>query len=319
MTLADTISVHSVVCCWLLPAVLVALTTLFPLSNTGHPYRRSLQSGSALLLCHVFFASFASWPTALRHRLSRAFRRGFLSYFTIEHKTPSVVVSTQEWQRPQVILTGPHGVFNMCGIASILTEDQTDKQLVCAIAPVMVYTWFEPILHMAGSMGMIPLRHAAINKEMTAAARDLMVIPGGFVETNTGNEHFATMDESKWDYWLLQCLRYGYDASFQWIHGGTQVYHTGRSFMDTRLAAGRLGIPCVLPYGRWGTPLARNTVPFSVAGFRVPVDRVEGVTRDSKEFLALRGEFRVRVEDLLRTYPPDKVKGQCGLRRISRM
>ena len=160
--------------------------------------------GSATLYCilKILTDRFQYLPTGAQYALSRMFQNACLSYFRIEHATPSVMVRCRDWVRPQVIMTGPHGVFNMGGIVSIMTSDYADKNVVCALDPKLVhYAWFQPILHMAGSQGMIPLRHASITAEMHIASRDLMVIPGGFVETNTGNEHYATMDDSRWDYW----------------------------------------------------------------------------------------------------------------------
>jgi hypothetical protein len=164
------------------------------------------------------------------------------------------------------------------------------------------------MFRMTGLDGMIPLSHTAIQREMRRNAhRDLVVIPGGFIETNTGNEHFSTMADVTWDYWLLQCLRHGYDVSFQWIHGATQIYHTGKGGMRIRLMMAKLGLPCLVP----GNVLARNEVPLSVCSFRLPVHHVPGATRNSPEFHALVGEFRTRVGSLLTLYPHNLSKGQA--------
>jgi hypothetical protein len=179
-----------------------------------------------------------------------------------------------------------------------------DKHLVCAIAPMMAHTWFEPILRLAGTDGMIALNHKSIHAEMSAGHRDMIVIPGGYVETNTGNEEFATMDESKWAYWLWQCTVHGYDLSFQWIYGATQIYHTGVGYMATRLKAGQRGIPFMYPSGRYGTLAARNNVGLSVCGFRMSVEHVPDVDRASPAFQGLIGDFKMRVQELLATYPP---------------
>ena len=195
-------------------------------------------------------------------------------------------------------------MFNMGGIRSILTPLFEDKNIVCAIAPVMAYTWFEPILRLAGTDGMIKLNHKSIQVEMMGGHRDLIVIPGGFVETNTGNEEFATMDESKWGYWLWQCTVHGYDLSFQWIYGATQVYHTGVGCMATRLQVGKAGVPLVWPSGKFGTFAARNDVGMSICGFRMSVVHDPNVDRSSPAFQALIGDFHMRVQELLTKYPP---------------
>jgi hypothetical protein len=205
----------------------------------------------------------------------------------------------------------------MGGIRSVITPEYKDKKLVVAVAPAMAYTWFEPILRLAGTDGMLPLQHANIQKEMTHnTGRDIITIPGGFVETNTGNEHFSTIDDSKWAYWLLSCSRHGYDLSFQWIYGATQIYHTGTSGMATRLLFGRMGIPCVPPpRGKYGTLLARNDVDMSVCSFRMSVPHRPDLVKTSPEFVSLLHEFRQRVANLLIKYTP--VDDQAPVRPIS--
>jgi hypothetical protein len=194
----------------------------------------------------------------------------------------------------------------MGGIRSVITPEYEDKKLVVAVAPTMSYTWFEPILRLTGADGMLPLHHATIQKEMMHnATRDIIVIPGGFVETNTGNEEFSTMDDSKWAYWLLLCSRHGYDVSFQWIYGATQIYHTGTYGMTTRLFLGRMGIPCTMPpRGKYGTFLAHNDVGMTICSFRMSIPHRPDMSRTSQEFISLLHLFKQRVSELLAKYSP---------------
>ena len=247
-TWSDILFVHLTILLWVGPLVpgVVGVTAAI----TGS-WQYTVGSTALYGAIKVLTDRFACLPESTQRALAVHVQRAFLSYFRIEHVTPSVMVRSRDWKQPQLIMTGPHGVFTMGGFVSSMTSDHLRKHVVCAIDPTLIRCcWFEPIVHMVGSMGVIPLRHAAICAEMRSATRDLMVIPGGFVETNTGNETYATMDDSKWDYWLLQCLRWGYDASFQWVHGETNVYHTGTVGMRTRLACARRGLPCVWPRGK---------------------------------------------------------------------
>lgn len=245
----------------------------------------------------------------------RIFQTTFKQFFTLRYLTPTVIVSVTDWTRPQVIMTGPHGVCNMGGIRSIITSDtEPEKNVVCAITPVVNWTYFTPILRLAGAMGMISLNHHNITEEMKRAKRDIIVIPGGFVETNTGNEKFATMDDSKWGYWVLQCLRHGYDLSFQWIHGATQIYRTGDRFIHTRHWMGRHGIPFILP-----NMLPKNTVDMSICSFRMRVETaMPTATKTSPEYLDLLARFQERVFRMVTVeYPP--ILPQAPLRICSKL
>jgi hypothetical protein len=57
--------------------------------------------------------------------------------------------------------------------------------------------------------------------------------------------------------------------------------------------------------------IARNDGIFTVAGFRIPVERCEQAHKASPEFLELREQFRAKVSELSVQYPPDKTKHQC--------
>lgn len=301
--ITDIILVHTVLITWICPMLLCigGITSLvYDPTNYISIYPLMLYALGKVVSDTIDTTS----PSGFR-QLQIAFQTSFTRYFRMNHLTPSVVVPTSSWSRPQVIMTGPHGVFNMGGIRSILTSDHTEKNIICAIAPIMGYTWFQLILRLAGTHGMLPLDHGSVQQEMSRGTRDIMVIPGGYVETNTGNEHGATMDSSKWDYWLLQCARHGYDASFQWIHGATQVYHTGQRGLALRRWCGEKGIPCVFPVGQWNTPLAHHDVQMSTCGFRMSVTKIPDVTRDTPEFRTLVATFRARVHDLVTVqYPP---------------
>jgi hypothetical protein len=127
------------------------------------------------------------------------------------------------------------------------------------------------------------------------------------------------MDDSKWAYWLLQCLRHGYDASFQWIYGATQVYHTGSGGMAMRLMFGKKGIPFVLPMGKYGTPIAHNDVPMTVCGFRIPVNPMPTATRSSPELRTLILDFQTRVDDLMRRFPANEAHDQAPVVKVSKL
>jgi len=301
-TMMDSMGVHLVILCWLVPAMLVVSTVVC----MAVPNTRLLSPSlfSMYLLVKTSTDRIGMLPTHYFRILQVRFQRSFINYFTMVRLTPPLTVSKDQWKRPQVIMTGPHGVFNMGGIRSMVTPLFEDKNVVCAIAPAMGYTWFEPILRLAGTDGMISLDHKSIQVEMSSAQRDIIVIPGGFVETNTGNEEFATMDDSKWAYWLWQCTRHGYDLSFQWIYGATQVYHTGVGAMAIRTLLGQKGIPFVFPLGQFGSFVAYNDVRMSTCGFRMPVVHVPNVDRSSPAFKELLSDFHMRVKDLLSAYPP---------------
>ena len=57
--------------------------------------------------------------------------------------------------------------------------------------------------------------------------------------------------------------------------------------------------------------LARNDGMFTVAGFRIQVERLANAHKSCPEFVALRERFRTQVYDLLMQYPPDRAKRQC--------
>lgn len=257
--------------------------------------------------------------TAPFETLKQRFQEGFRRYFQLTPLTASVIVRVRDWKSPQVIMTGPHGCFNMGGMRSVITTDGLDKNIVCALAPAMSYAFFEAIVRLAGLQGMIPLRHSSICAEMLRSSRDLMVIPGGFVETNTGNEKFSTMYDGTWEYWVMMCMRHGYDVSFQWIHGASQTYHTGTAWMDVRKKFGKYGIPCMWPHGKYGTLLPRNDVPFTVAAFRMTVPHLPQCTRSDPTVQSTLAHFRQRVQQLLSEYPPCALKNQSPVTHISRL
>ena len=307
--------VHCAPFCWTMPVILFVSGLLCLVTPETRVYATAPMS--LYIAGKVASDHFDLLSDTTQDVLKRRFQSAFMAYFRLQHLTPSVVVSVENWERPQVIMSGPHGVFNLGGIRSIMTATHEDKKIICAIAPAMGYMWFDHILRMGGIDGMMPLQHQSIQNEMVRASRDIMVITGGFIETNTGNENFATMSDDTWDYWLLQCLRHGYDASFQWIHGATQVYHTGSVGIQTRLLCGKLGIPCMVPSGQYHTPMAHNDVQMSVCSFRLPVECVPDASRTSPEFLGLVQEFRSRGTDLIARYPPKTAFGQAPLKMIS--
>lgn len=238
------------------------------------------------------------WP--LDH-WKRPFQDGLMRSLQLVHRTPSVVVSTENWKRPQIIITGPHGIFCLGVLRSILTPDHSNKRLVCATAPIMWYSCMHLIARLCGMSGngILPLKHRHIEREMYRGHRDIAVISGGFVETNTGNVDFATMHDSKWAYWMRQCMRHGYDISFQWVYGGTQIIHTTSHCLPLRAYMGKLGIPCFVPRLR-----VHTDVPLVVIGFRMPVDHVPGIDIDAPAFKQTLQTFKMRVHELMQTYPP---------------
>jgi hypothetical protein len=260
-------------------------------------------------------------PADILRQCQVRFQQALVNYFPMEHLTPSVLVASEDFERPQVILTGPHGIFTMGAARSTIISGYKSKRLIVAMAPVMSTTWMKMVLRLIGTDDMLPLNHTAVQAEMSGdTTRDLIVIAGGFIELNTGNEIFSTMDDSKWAYWLLQCLRHGYDASFQWIHGATQVYHTGTSTMGMRLLMGTMGIPFFIPSGQYRTPfVAHNDVPMTVCGFRIQVKPMPAADRSSPELHALIQDFHTRVDNLLAKFPADKHRGQAPVVRVSNL
>lgn len=295
------VGVHTTLLAWVVPFLMLA--SVVPASLL-YGTLTGVKISAVYAIIRLLSENYDLAPQYVKKSLERWFMSSFLQYFRMTNLTPTLFVSKRAWTRPQVVMIGPHGVFNMGGFRSFITDDMQPKNIVCAIDSAMQHSWFQPILRMAGSDGMIPLRHSSIEAEMWRAGRDLVVIPGGFVETNTGSEHTATMDTSKWAYWIVQCMRHGYDASFQWVYGGTQVFHTGDKLMGLRAWMGRRGVPFVFPRGKYGLPVARNDVPMAVAGFRMKVPHMPGVSRSAPEVAETMARFEARVATLLRRNPP---------------
>jgi hypothetical protein len=57
--------------------------------------------------------------------------------------------------------------------------------------------------------------------------------------------------------------------------------------------------------------IARNDGVFTVAGFRIRVERLANAHKSCPELVALKTRFRTQVHELLSQYPPDRAKRQC--------
>jgi hypothetical protein len=254
------------------------------------------------LLSYIFLLKFADYI----HKMpffgffQNLVRTQVQKYFKLEYLTPSVFVSKKDWIKPQIIISGPHGLFSFAIARSI-----TDKINNCIFGIDNTLT-YNPLITMflkfGGLNGVLGLKHKKIIKELSNKKQDILVIPGGFVEASSCSETCNTMYSKQWSYWILQAIKNNYDVSFMWVYGGTQTYHQGSFFSKFRTFFAKRNIPMIFPFGRFFSFIPYNDVPFSVVSFRKtyphnPNAKLEDIQNEISD-------FHTCVFELMIKYPP---------------
>lgn len=220
-------------------------------------------------------------------------------YFDIEHLTPNILVEKPNWTKPQTVLGGPHSVFAFALMQSVFST--VDPNVIVAGHASVVDTPLAFIVAKVwGCEGLLVLKDHNIKREMSLAKRDILLIPGGFGELNCFTDNATIIDHSKWGYWVLRSVQYGYDISFQWILGGNKTYHSLDFLPCLKEWCAKRNIPCVLPIGKNLSIIPHNDAQMYLISFRKTLPHDPNANKDSVRYLLK--ELHIEVQQLLKRF-----------------
>jgi len=153
--------------------------------------------------------------------------------------------------KPMIILAGPHGILLESVVISFARTNPTIRRSVLLAGDRLFASGLfgtGVLAKMVGFDGLVPLVDADIRRTMTVGVDDILVCPGGIIEGTTGHSTRATLYDGTWAYWVRKAMTHGYDLTFVWVYGGTQMIRQSPMAMTTRERLVRWGIPTILPY-----------------------------------------------------------------------
>jgi len=204
-------------------------------------------------------------------------------------------------------IAGPHGLFSLALNRTMTTE--ADNVIMFVDNNLAV---FNPFIKMfakwTGMLDLQGLKHTKVQGVMQHAEHDVLVVAGGFVEAAVGTQQHNRICRQMWPYWVKQCLHHGYDLSFLWILGGTEVFHQSESSVQTRFNLASLSLPAITPIGKFGLPIPLST-PLRIMNFKIELPSITNPSADQVDHWVLVLERR--VQELIREH--SQVPEQLGV------
>jgi hypothetical protein len=97
------------------------------------------------------------------------------------------------------------------------TSTQVDNTLVMLNPFIGLFGKWDGMVEIQG------LKDALVVKELKRGVHDALVVAGGFEEASLGSYERNRICRQTWPYWVKRALQHGYDLTFMWVYGGTQV------------------------------------------------------------------------------------------------
>mmetsp|Transcript_37119 Transcript_37119/g.44868 ORF Transcript_37119/g.44868 Transcript_37119/m.44868 type:complete len:346 (-) Transcript_37119:699-1736(-) len=293
-TVLTDLALVGLICCWGYGLVM-PLHGLYELVQYAK-YQR--------LATYAILLSLSKLPrdTALFRPFSHLYKTTFATHFPeTRFLTPSVMRTETDPspEKCQVIIAGPHGLFSLA-LMRIIPADARMKLFVDnTLATVNP---FIPLFgKWSGMKDLDGLQNKKVTKCMKAGDHDVMVVAGGFEEASVGTGTCNRICRQTWGYWMRKALQNGFDISFMWVYGGTQVFHQPELGVSVRHMFAKRSIPCILPIGKMYLPVPTNT-QLQVVNFRMQLPHIPDCTREQAREWQVK--FEARVQQLLRDYPP---------------
>eukprot|EP00658_Telonema_sp_P-2_P081309 TRINITY_DN829_c0_g1_i12.p1 TRINITY_DN829_c0_g1~~TRINITY_DN829_c0_g1_i12.p1 ORF type:complete len:254 (-),score=64.08 TRINITY_DN829_c0_g1_i12:300-1061(-) len=231
------------------------------------------------------------------------YRAMFEGHFT-DHQwlTPCYTVDNalNPGAKRQVTLAGPHGLFSL-GLNRTMHPEGC-KMIMFVDNNLAV---FNPFIRMfakwTGMWDLEGLKHTKVTSALERGECDLIVVAGGFVEAAAGTQNANRIARQTWPYWVKQCLVHGYDLSFLWIYGATQVFDQSEESLENRVKLASHSIPAITPFGKFGLPIPRSP-PLRVLNFKMELPHIQAPTpQQVGEWLH---KLELRVQQMIADYPP---------------
>ena len=148
------------------------------------------------------------------------------------------------------------------------------------------------------------LADANIQRELKRRVNDVIVVAGGFEEASLGSYERNRICRQTWPYWVKRCLQNGYDMTFMWVYGGTQVYNQPEAGRDTRWLFAKRAIPAIIPAGPMGVPLVPLRVPLRCMQVKLELPTIAEPSAEEVEYWTSQLEAKATALLLEHPTPP---------------
>jgi hypothetical protein len=151
----------------------------------------------------------------------------------------------QDQTKPTVYLAGPHGIFGL-GAKRLMGTALVSPGSVAMFDSTIYHTcpgatWSARVL----GHPCAPLTHKSVSRLM-GMGKNLMLLPGGFVETVGATGVVECIYIDKIPYYQKMCKRYGYRLQYLMMYGGSNFYRHHAICRDKRLDFARMNIPAAI-------------------------------------------------------------------------
>jgi len=230
--------------------------------------------------------------SALFTPFRKAYRAIFEAHFH-DHRWLTADYVTNNGPKRQVTIAGPHGLFSL---ALNRTMHPEGCNLVMFVDNNLAV--FNPFVKMfakwTGMLDLQGLKHSKVQQLMRCNQQDALVVAGGFVEAAVGTQEVNRVCRHMWPYWVKMCLLHGYELSFLWIYGATQVFNQSESGMQTRRGLAEKSMPAITPFGKFGLPVPKAP-PLRVVNFRMELPHIKEPSKHEVEHWLAELERRVQA------------------------
>jgi len=202
----------------------------------------------------------------------------------------------------------PHGAFCI-GWAMLFTCPNMYKVRFCFAPALFISPFFRLFSRCVGKPG------SAARPTMDSylkAGEDVALPPGGFEEaTLTSTTQDRVFIKKRYGFVRL-CLKYGVAIRPVYAFGEGSLFNNVQGLWNTRLALNRFGIPTILVWGRWFSPLLPKKKQLHiVVGRTIVLPKIENPTKEevSKWHNKYIAELRRIYDDHKENaYGPEKAK-----------
>lgn len=200
----------------------------------------------------------------------RYFKKASLKYVGGQHPDCS-------GQNPTVLCVHPHGIFCL-GWGMLFSRPELAEMRFCFSPALYTSPFFRMFCSLTGKPAPADKKSflALMNKRTSIA-----LIPGGFEEASLTCNTTERIYLKKRAGFLKYAMMNGYSLTPCYVFGENRAFYNVQGAFKFRLWLNSLGLPAIVPFGRWFFPLLpRNDGLHVVVGKPMPLAKVDSPTPD---------------------------------------
>ena len=256
--------------------------------------------GLAGVIVLVVSFCYAPWPQSqFVKRMCRQGGRGYFQNISLYFEEPFL---GEQGCASKLLCVHPHGVICM-GWMVLFNSPELNEVDFCFSTVLLLAPMFRLLVKTVGRPQSV---HRDNFKALMRLGGPMALIPGGFEEATLSSTRINRVYLRKRLGFVKYALQFGYNLVPCYIFGENTTFSNSQGCWQVRFALNYLGLPAVVPWGRWWCLLMpRNKKLHVVVGKALELPRIQ--TPTSKEISKYHAEYCKVLVDLF-----DRNKGSYG-------